>query len=131
VTVGISISRRPDHRTTTVSPACAGDDSGLLLKAVLAGQGAGLLPATMVALDIAKGRPAQLAEVALLEALAYYLVYPEASRQRPKVAAFRAWILAAAAGNIVPANAPVRSAHRHDQSFADRDQQAAAPSIIR
>jgi LysR family glycine cleavage system transcriptional activator len=73
------------------------DDSGLLLQAVLAGQGAGLLPAAMVARDLAEGRLVKLADIALLEAFAYYLVYPEASRERPKVAAFRRWILDAAA----------------------------------
>jgi LysR family glycine cleavage system transcriptional activator len=69
------------------------DDSGLLLRAVLAGQGAGLLPAAMVAAELAEGRLMKLADVALLEAFAYYLVYPEASHERPKVASFRAWIL--------------------------------------
>jgi LysR family glycine cleavage system transcriptional activator len=73
------------------------DDSGLLLKAVLAGQGAGLLPAAMAALDLAEGRLVKLAKVTLLEAFAYYLVYPEADHERPKVAAFRTWILNAAA----------------------------------
>src|SRR5882672_5179334 len=57
------------------------DDSGLLLQAVLAGQGAGLLPAAMVAAELADGRLIKLADVALLEAFAYYLVYPELSRE--------------------------------------------------
>ena len=74
------------------------DDSSLLVKAVLAGQGAGLLPAAMVDLDLAEGRLVKLADVAWLEDFAYYLVYPERSRERPKVAAFRAWILNAASG---------------------------------
>jgi len=73
------------------------DDSSLLLQAVLAGQGAGLLPAAMVALDLAQGRLAKLANVTLLEAFAYYLVYPEDGHERPKIAAFRTWILNAAA----------------------------------
>src|SRR5262249_18949972 len=73
------------------------DDSSLLLKAVLAGQGAGLLPAAMAALDLAEGRLVKLADVAWPEAFAYYLVYPEISHDRPKVAAFRTWILDAAA----------------------------------
>jgi LysR family glycine cleavage system transcriptional activator len=77
------------------------DDSGLLLKAVLAGQGAGLLPAAMVARELAEGRLARLADVVLLEDFAYYLVYPEASRERPKIAAFREWILSAAAGDAI------------------------------
>jgi LysR family glycine cleavage system transcriptional activator len=72
------------------------DDSGLLLKAVLTGQGAGLLPAAMLASELADGRLVKLADVALLDDFAYYLVYPNGSEQRPKVAAFRAWILSAA-----------------------------------
>jgi LysR family glycine cleavage system transcriptional activator len=84
------------------------DDSGLLLKAVLAGQGAGLLPAAMVAPELAEGRLVKLADVVLIENFAYYLVYPEASRARPKVAAFRTWILNAAASDAsMPGTASV------------------------
>lgn len=72
------------------------DDSSLLLKAVLAGHGAGLLPASLVAREVAAGRLVKLAEVAWPEAFAYYLVYPEARHDDPKIAAFRRWILAAA-----------------------------------
>jgi LysR family glycine cleavage system transcriptional activator len=72
------------------------DDSTVLVKAVLGGQGAGLLPVALVESDLADGRLVRLADVALLEDLAYYLVYPEASHDRPKVAAFRDWILGAA-----------------------------------
>lgn len=79
------------------------DDSSLLLKAVLAGQGAGLLPAAMAALDLAAGGLVKLADIAWPEVFAYYLVYPEISHDRPKVAAFRTWILgAAAAANEQP-----------------------------
>lgn len=74
------------------------DDSSLLLQAVRAGQGVGLLPAALVALDIAEGRLVRLAEDALLEDFAYYLVMPETGRGRPKIEAFRSWILAAGAG---------------------------------
>ncbi|NKQ11708.1 transcriptional regulator GcvA [Pseudomonas sp. SST3] len=73
------------------------DDSGLLVKAVLAGQGVGLLPAAMVASELAQGQLVKVAQVSLLEDFAYYLVYPEARHDRPKVAAFRRWILDAAA----------------------------------
>jgi LysR family transcriptional regulator, glycine cleavage system transcriptional activator len=72
------------------------DDSGVLLNAVLAGQGAGLVPVAMAALDLAEGRLVKLANVALPEAYAYYLIYPGANGERPKVAAFRRWILDAA-----------------------------------
>ncbi|MBB3638176.1 transcriptional regulator GcvA [Variovorax atrisoli] len=68
-------------------------DAGLLLQAVLAGQGAALLPAAMMAPEIAQGRLVQLSNVTWLEDFAYYLVCPEASRDWPKVAAFRDWLL--------------------------------------
>lgn len=74
------------------------DDSSLLVRAVLAGQGVGLLPAAMVAPELAEGRLVKVAKVTLLEDFAYYLVYPEAWHQRSKIAAFRTWILDAAAG---------------------------------
>ncbi len=69
------------------------DDAGLLLQAVFAGQGAALLPATVVADDLAAGRLVQLAGAHRLEDFAYYLVCPEGSEARPKVAAFRDWIV--------------------------------------
>lgn len=72
------------------------DDSSLLLKAVTGGQGAGLLPAAMVASDIKEGRLVRLAKATHMETFAYYLVYPEAHHKLPKIAAFREWILDAA-----------------------------------
>ncbi|MGJ7532069.1 MULTISPECIES: transcriptional regulator GcvA [unclassified Variovorax] len=71
------------------------DDAGLLLQAVLAGQGAALLPAAMMAPEIEQGRLVQLSKATWLEDFAYYLVCPEGSRDRPKVAAFRDWLLSA------------------------------------
>jgi LysR family glycine cleavage system transcriptional activator len=76
------------------------DDSGLLLQAVLTGQGAGLLPAAMVALEIAAGRLVKLAEPVRLDDFAYYVVCPEETAARPKVVAFREWILRAAHGDM-------------------------------
>ncbi|HEX7034563.1 MAG TPA: transcriptional regulator GcvA [Pseudomonadales bacterium] len=73
------------------------DDSGLLMKAVLTGQGAGLLPAAMVASELADGHLVKLADASLLDDFAYYLVYPKASHGQRKVLAFRTWILEAAA----------------------------------
>ena len=76
------------------------DDSGLLLDAVLAGQGAGLLPAAMVALDVEGGRLVRLAKPMHMETFAYYLVYPEAKHDNPKISVFRDWILGAASLEI-------------------------------
>jgi LysR family glycine cleavage system transcriptional activator len=72
------------------------DDFALHLQAVLAGQGAGLVPAVMVAEHLAAGRLVQLTDVVSPEEYAYYLVYPEASHTHPKVAVFREWIVNAA-----------------------------------
>lgn len=69
------------------------DDSGLLLRAVLSGQGAGLLPAAMVADEIGNGELIQLLEVAQIAEFAYYLVCPDNRQGLPKIAAFRDWIL--------------------------------------
>ncbi len=71
------------------------DDSALLMQAVLGGQGAGLLPARMVAPDIAAGRLTPLGDAVMLDDFAYYLVYPPGALDRPKVAAFRRWLLEA------------------------------------
>lgn len=95
-----------DETGTPRGPAF--DDSGLLQRAVIAGQGAGLLPAAMVEPDVEEGRLVQLADIVRLEEFAYYLVYPEASHERPKVAAFRAWVLDAAGRDGRAAAAPAR-----------------------
>jgi LysR family glycine cleavage system transcriptional activator len=55
------------------------------------------LPAAIVAPDLAKGRLVRLAEIRWPEEFAYYLVHPQAFHERPKVAAFRSWIIGAAA----------------------------------
>ena len=69
------------------------DDTGLLLTAVLSGQGAGLLPAAMVENEIAGGRLVQLLETTQMEEFAYYLVCPDNRQSLPKITAFREWIL--------------------------------------
>jgi LysR family transcriptional regulator, glycine cleavage system transcriptional activator len=92
------------------------DDPSLLLSAARAGQGAGLFPAAMVAEDLANGSLVKLADAGRLDDFAYYLVYPEAHRGRPKVAAFRAWILETAqreTGVVPPApDRPARKSKR-------------------
>lgn len=70
------------------------DDSTLVLQAVLAGQGAGLIPEAMARRDLDAGRLVKLVGKPWPADFAYYLVYPEEKAQRPKVIAFREWILA-------------------------------------
>ncbi|CAM4379405.1 LysR family transcriptional regulator [Bordetella tumbae] len=71
------------------------DDSGLMLKAVLAGQGAGLLPAALVEDELANGKLIQLLPATNMEGFAYYLVCPDNRQHVRKIAAFRDWILSA------------------------------------
>ncbi|MDN6886060.1 transcriptional regulator GcvA [Variovorax sp. CAN2819] len=85
------------------------DDAGLLLGAVQTGQGVGLLPAALVASDVAEGRLVRLFKASLLDGFAYHLVYPPASHDRPKVAAFRSWLAEAMAdGGLAAARTPPR-----------------------
>ena len=69
------------------------NDTGLLLKAILSGQGAGLLPAAMVAGELADGSLVQLLDARQIEDFAYYLVCPEDRQDQSKIAAFREWML--------------------------------------
>ena len=71
------------------------DDPALLRSAVLAGQGAGLLPAPLVESYIDDGRLVAVGAQALIAEFAYYLVVPRANVSRANISAFRAWILQA------------------------------------
>ncbi|MBR1220969.1 transcriptional regulator GcvA [Bradyrhizobium sp. U87765 SZCCT0131] len=82
------------------------DDSALLLTAVRAGQGVGLLPAALTAGDVAEGRLVRLADTVTLEAFAYYLVYPHDRGPSAKIDAFRRWILDAAQRNTADISTP-------------------------
>lgn len=77
------------------------DDSGLLLSAIIAGQGAGLLPDAMVETDVKEGRLMRLAEPKEIEVFAYYLVYPELAQGRAKIQAFRDWILSVSKDSLI------------------------------
>jgi LysR family glycine cleavage system transcriptional activator len=70
------------------------DDGSLLLKAVAAGQGMGLLPVVMVEDELAAGRLVRLAEDAWLEDFGYYLVWPGKGPMADKIRAFRDWLRA-------------------------------------
>ena len=69
------------------------NDTGLLLKAIQSGQGAGLLPAAMIANERIDGTLVQLLGAKRIEEFAYYLVCPESTQHQPKIAAFREWML--------------------------------------
>ena len=78
------------------------EDTHLLLDAAIAGHGVALGRSAIAAADLAAGRLVRPFEVSLPFGLAYYLVCPEASAERPKVRAFREWLLAEAAREPAP-----------------------------
>jgi LysR family glycine cleavage system transcriptional activator len=72
------------------------EDSAMLLDAAAEGQGVALGRSALVAADLAAGRLVKPFDISLPFALTHYLVCPEATADRPKIAAFRAWLLAEA-----------------------------------
>ncbi|HSK41115.1 MAG TPA: transcriptional regulator GcvA [Arenibaculum sp.] len=72
-------------------------DSFLVLHAALAGQGVALGRGVLAAEDIAAGRLVRLFDVALASDVAYWVVAPERHFERPKVKAFRDWVMDEAA----------------------------------
>jgi LysR family glycine cleavage system transcriptional activator len=68
--------------------------ASLALQAAIEGQGLALGSEALARDDLAAGRLVRPFDVALPVNFAYYLVYPEETAERPKVANFRQWILA-------------------------------------
>ncbi|MGO1079058.1 LysR substrate-binding domain-containing protein [Inquilinus sp. CA228] len=66
-------------------------------KAAIAGQGVALLAPAFFADELAEGRLIQPFDLVCDDGDAYWLVYPEARRNTPKIAAFRRWVLGEAA----------------------------------
>ena len=68
--------------------------ASLALQAAIEGQGLALGSESLARDDLAAGRLVCPFDVVLPVNFAYYLVYPEETADRPKIAAFRHWILA-------------------------------------
>ena len=68
----------------------------MVVQAAIEGHGVALTSSVLVADDLAAGRLCKPFTLSLPIRFAYYVVAPEAAADRPKVAAFRAWILAEA-----------------------------------
>ena len=62
--------------------------------AAIAGQGVAILTPAFFAAELADGRLIQPFDLVCSDGHAYYLVYPEARRNAPKIRAFRDWLLA-------------------------------------
>ena len=77
-------------------------DSGMVLQAAIDGMGVALGRSALAGDDLAAGRLVRPFDITLPADNAYYLVYPEHTANRPKIKAFRDWLLAEA-GAVVPA----------------------------
>jgi LysR family glycine cleavage system transcriptional activator len=71
--------------------------SNLVIEAAVEGQGVALVGGTLAAEDLRAGRLVRPLAASSPTDYSYWLVCPEATAERPKVAAFRAWLLAEAA----------------------------------
>lgn len=71
-------------------------DSSMLLQAAVDGQGVALGRSALAAADLEAGRLVKPFDVRTPLDVAYYLVCPRSTAERPKIAAFRAWLLAEA-----------------------------------
>lgn len=68
-------------------------DSSMLIQAAVAGHGVALARGALVADDLGSGHLVRPFELSLPVEFAYYLVCPESIAGRPKVVAFREWLL--------------------------------------
>jgi len=75
------------------------EDSANLLQAAIAGEGVALGRSALAADDLAAGRLVKAFDISLPVEYAYYVVAPEASADRPKVADFREWVIETAAND--------------------------------
>ena len=83
-------------------------EASLALQAAAGGQGVALANDTLAMADLAEGRLIRLFDIETPDEESYWLVYPERSAAKPKVAAFRNWIReeaglpATAMGGVTP-----------------------------
>jgi len=73
-------------------------DCNLMMQAAVEGQGVALAFEALVDADLAAGRLVEVFDVELLPDAWYYILVPPGGQARPKVAAFRDWLLHEAAG---------------------------------
>jgi len=71
--------------------------TSIMLEAAESGQGVALGRTPLVADDLARGRLVKPFEISLPADYAYYVVCPVEAAERPKIVAFREWLLAEAA----------------------------------
>jgi LysR family transcriptional regulator, glycine cleavage system transcriptional activator len=69
------------------------NDSGMLVQAAVDGQGVALARTALAEADLKAGRLVMPFDFKLPSSFAYYIVYPPQHGSRPKVQAFRAWLI--------------------------------------
>lgn len=77
-------------------------DDGLMLEAAIEGQGVAISREPLVAADLAAGTLVVPFDLIMSDRLAYYFVCPEATAERPKIVAFREWLLEEARAGPTP-----------------------------
>jgi len=80
------------------TPTLSFNYSTLVLQAAIDGLGVALSQHVLAGDDLAAGRLVRLFDVTLPTDYAYYLVLPEGTQRRPKISAFRDWLLAETRG---------------------------------
>jgi LysR family glycine cleavage system transcriptional activator len=78
----------------------------MALQAAVHGQGVALASSALVADDLAAGRLVCPFDLRVATAFAYYVVAPERTADKPKIAAFRSWLMAAARAKSERTDAP-------------------------
>lgn len=94
------------------------DDQMLLIRAAVSGQGVALVTEALAWPELERGGLVTATDAAWPQEFAYWLVYPQANAEQPKIAAFRVWLLgeshrpsatAALPAEPVPASAPAQA----------------------
>lgn len=78
------------------------DDENAMIQSALSGQGLALVPRSIAAADLDQGRLVTPFDLTLAEGYGYYLVYEAEALSRPKVRAFRSFLLKEAASSVKP-----------------------------
>jgi LysR family glycine cleavage system transcriptional activator len=73
------------------------DQTSMVIDAAVAGQGVALARSALAAADLLAGRLVRPFPISLPAPFAYYIVSPKATASRPKIVAFRDWLLQEAA----------------------------------
>ena len=92
------------------------NDSSLMLQAAVEGQGVALARTTLVGNDLRNGLLVRLFDIDVPGPRKYYLVYPPRLAASPKLALFRAWLLAEIALDAGPPKMRGASASRATRS---------------